>query len=225
MKNLFKIANWCVVGIIVETKNIVVNYKFDARFGCTCSHCGERMKKHMKKQICNVLDLPVLDKETRYDVETIQFRCPQCGKFHTPRPALFSVRRSEFLSVPAQEKLALLLKSNETFNKTYLLKEQFRAIFKIKDTLKAQLALVSWIKIAFKSGISRVQKFARKIELHFRQIANAFVYKVNSGKIEATNATLKRIISKACGVSDVDCLFLKLRQHFYFCRARFFSQP
>ena len=141
------------------------------------------------------------------------------------RPALFSVRRSEFLSVPAQEKLALLLKSNETLNKTYLLKEQFRAIFKIKDALEAQLALVSWIKIAFKSGISRVQKFARKIELHFRQIANAFVYKVNSGKIEATNATLKRIISKACGVSDVDYLFLKLRQHFYFCRARFFSQP
>ncbi len=28
-----------------------------------------------------------------------------------------------------------------------------------------------------------------------------------------------------CGVSDVDYLFLKLRQHFYFCRARFFSQP
>ena len=401
MKNLFKIANWCVVGIIVEAKNIIVNYKFDARFGCTCSRCGERMKKHMKKQICNVLDLPVLDKETRYDVETIQFRCPQCGKFHTPRPALFhptknytwrfmekisrehfhapadfvaeetgisestvrridrevlaetlpppnndnlekilvdekylgaqkgfvtlvinaktgepvalnegknkisldvffknltpeqrakilcvgidrgnafrvaieeniphakicydpfhlvsnfneivdSVRRSEFLSVPAeikelicgnrylllkspeklsvpaQEKLALLLKSNETLNKTYLLKEQFRAIFKIKDALEAQLALVSWIKMAFKSGISRVQKFARKIELHFRQIANAFVYKVNSGKIEATNATLKRIISKACGVSDVDYLFLKLRQDFYFCRARFFSQP
>ena len=65
-------------------------------------NCGERMKKHMKKQICNVLNLPVLDKETRYDVETIQFRCPQCGKFHTPRPALFSVRCSEFLSVPAQ---------------------------------------------------------------------------------------------------------------------------
>ena len=38
MKNLFKIANWCVVGIIVEAKNIIVNYKFDARFGCTCSH-------------------------------------------------------------------------------------------------------------------------------------------------------------------------------------------
>ncbi len=247
MKNLFKIANWCVVGIIVEAKNIVVNYKFDARFDCTCSHRGERMKKHMKKQICNVLDLPVLDKETRYDIETIQFRCPQCGKFHTPRPALFSVRRSEFLSVPAeikelicgnrylllkspeklsvpaQEKLALLLKSNETLNKTYLLKEQFRAIFKIKDALEAQLALVSWIKMAFKSGISRVQKIARKIELHFRQIANAFVYKVNSGKIEATNATLKRIISKACGVSDVDYLFLKLKQHFYFYRARFYQ--
>ena len=156
MKNLFKIANWCVAGIIVEAKNIVVNYKFDARFACTCSRCDERMKKHMKKQICNVFDLPVLDKETRYDVETIQFRCPQCGKFHTPRPALFSVRRSEFLSVPAQEKLALLLKSNETLNKTYLHKEQFRAIFKIKDALEAQLALVSWIKIAFKSGISRV---------------------------------------------------------------------
>ena len=129
------------------------------------------------------------------------------------------------MSVPAQEQLALLLKSNETLNKTYLLKEQFRAIFKIKDALEAQLALVSWIKIAFKSGISRVQKFARKIELHFRQIANAFVYKVNSGKIEATNATLKHIISNACGVSDVDYLVLKLRQYFYFCRARFFSQP
>lgn len=82
-------------------------------------NCGERMKKHMKKQICNVLDLPVLDKETRYDVETIQFRCPQCGKFHTPRPALFSVRRSEFLSVPAEIKELicgnryLLLKSPE----------------------------------------------------------------------------------------------------------------
>ena len=47
MKNLFKIANWCVVGIIVEVKNIIINYKFDARFGCTCSHCGERMKKHI----------------------------------------------------------------------------------------------------------------------------------------------------------------------------------
>ena len=41
MKNLFKIANWCVVGIIVEAKNIIVNYKFDARFDCTCSHCDD----------------------------------------------------------------------------------------------------------------------------------------------------------------------------------------
>ncbi len=40
MKNLFKIANWCVVRVIVDAKNIIVNYKFDARFGCTCSRCG-----------------------------------------------------------------------------------------------------------------------------------------------------------------------------------------
>ena len=54
-------------------------------------NCGERMKKHMKKQICNVLDLPVLNKETRYDIETIQFRCPQCGT-HDPRFFLCGVR-------------------------------------------------------------------------------------------------------------------------------------
>ena len=40
-------------------------------------------------------------------------------------------------------------------------------------------------------------------------------YKINSAKIEAANAMIKRIQSKACGIFDVVYLFLKLRQIYY----------
>ncbi|MBQ9095155.1 MAG: transposase, partial [Akkermansia sp.] len=47
------------------------------------------------------------------------------------------------------------------------------------------------------------------------EIINGIRYKINSAKIESANAMIKRIQSKACGIFDVEYLFLKLRQIYY----------
>ncbi len=49
----------------------------------------------------------------------------------------------------------------------------------------------------------------------FNEIINGIRYRINSARIESANAAIKRIQSKACGLFDMECLFLKMRQvHF-----------
>ena len=73
------------------------------------------------------------------------------------------------------------------------------------------------IRLAVKSGVEQVKRFALGIAKNFNEIMNGIRYNINSGRIESANTGIKRIRSKYCGLFDIEYLFLKMRQ-LYFAR-------
>ena len=69
--------------------------------------------------------------------------------------------------------------------------------------------------MCMKSKVSQLKRFAKGISEKFNGIINGIRYRINSARIESANAAIKRIQSKACGLADMEYLFLKMRQvHF-----------
>lgn len=127
------------------------------------------------------------------------------------------LRGKENLSEDAAKELAALLAANRNLNIAYILKEQFRLIFMQKSVTAAMWQLSRWIRLAVKSGVEQVKRFALGIAKNFNEIMNGIRYNINSGRIESANAGIKRIQSKCCGLFDIEYLFLKMRQ-LYFAR-------
>ena len=121
----------------------------------------------------------------------------------------------ENLHSDARQELRSLYTLNKDLYIAYLLKEQFRQVFQTCDENTATLRLILWIKMCMKSKVKQLIHFAKGISSKFNEIINGIRYKINSAKIESANAMIKRIQSKACGIFDVEYLFLKLRQIYY----------
>ena len=125
------------------------------------------------------------------------------------------LRANEKLDQSSEECLNTLLLFNRTLNKAYILKEQFRSIFQCDNEYSAVLSLISWIKMSVASGIPLLKRFAVGIADKFNGIMNGIRYGINSARIESANASIKRIMSRSCGLGDVSYLFNKLRQSFF----------
>lgn len=124
------------------------------------------------------------------------------------------LQAKENLDEDASKELEKLLEANKPLSTTYMLKEQFRAIF-IQGSENASIwELSRWIRLAMKSGVSQVKKFAHGIADKFNEVINGIRYKINSGRIKSANAGIKRIQSKCCGLFDIEYLFMKMRQIF-----------
>jgi transposase len=66
--------------------------------------------------------------------------------------------------------------------------------------------------MAMESGIGELQRFARGLTEAQDQILNFCRHRITSARIEAFNTVVSRVMHKACGVANLDFLFLKLRQ-------------
>ena len=55
---------------------------------------------------------------------------------------------------------------------------------------------------------------SRDVAKALPDILNTIRCRMNSAKIELMNASIQRIVSKACGLQDVSYIFAKLRQRF-----------
>lgn len=128
----------------------------------------------------------VLDKIRRFIMENAPYRLEKFLK--GKRYILLKGRKN--LPLDASQKLRSLYTLNKDLYIAYPLKEQFRQVFQTNDENTATLRLILWIKMC--------------ISLKFNEIINGIRYKINSAKIEASNAMIKRIQSKACGIFDVE---------------------
>ena len=69
--------------------------------------------------------------------------------------------------------------------------------------------------MCMKSKVRQLKRFAKGISEKFNGIIYGIRYRLHSARIESANAAIKRIQSKACGLADMEYLFLKMRQvHF-----------
>lgn len=155
----------------------------------------------------------VLDKIRRFTMKHPSYTLEQFMK----GKRYILLRGRENISQDAKATLRELSVLNRDLYIGYLLKEQFRQVFQTSDVNTATLRLILWIKMCMKSNVKFLRNFARKISEQFNEVMNGIRYRMNSARIESTNAVIKRIQAKACGLFDVRYLFLKLRQ-IYFLR-------
>ncbi len=114
---------------------------------------------------------------------------------------------------PAQEiTLKALLKLNEPLFEAYLLKDALKRVWNYKYTKSASSYLDRWIDWAKESKLKPFVKFARGLDKDRTEILSYIKHRITSGKIEAFNATIARIIRRACGYRDLEYLYLKIRQ-------------
>ena len=108
--------------------------------------------------------------------------------------------------------------ANESLHEVYVMKEQFRFIFKSNDESHTIIRLSEWISMAMKSSVIPLVRFTKNLAKSFNEVANSIRYKVTSAAIESTNAKIKRIQSKTCGLFNIKYLFQKIRQIYFISR-------
>jgi len=122
------------------------------------------------------------------------------------------LRNPENLSPDGRRQLDLLLAANRDLSIAYMLKDAFKAVWTYTYRKCADKRLTGWIAMAAESGITELKRFARGLVEAKEQILNFCQHRITSARIEAFNTIVSRVIHKACGVANLDFLFLKLRQ-------------
>jgi transposase len=121
-------------------------------------------------------------------------------------------RRPENLRREGRAALHQLLAANVDLHLTYLLKDGLQQLWSYTYPKSAAKALEAWVEIALSAGIAELSRFARGLQAAKAQIISSCQHRITSAKIESFNAQISRVMHKACGVSNLDYLWLKLRQ-------------
>ena len=122
------------------------------------------------------------------------------------------LRNPENLSADGRRQLDTLLAANRDLSIAYLLKDAFRQVWTYTYRKCADKRLTGWIAMAAESGVTELKRFARGLLEAKEQILNFCQHRITSARIEPFNTIVSRVIHKACGVANLDFLFLKLRQ-------------
>lgn len=122
------------------------------------------------------------------------------------------LRNPENLSACGRQQLELLLAANRDLSLAYVLKDAFKQVWTYTYRKCAEKRLAGWIHMALESGIGELKRFANGLAEAKEQILNFCQHRITSARIEAFNTIVSRVLHKACGVSNLDFLFLKLRQ-------------
>jgi transposase len=121
-------------------------------------------------------------------------------------------RRPAHLRHGAKTGLQKLLDANADLHMAYLLKEGLQQFWMYRYAGCAAKALENWVTIACDTGIAELKRFANGILEAKDEIISYCKHRLTSAKIESFNAQIQRVMQKACGVSNLNYLWLKLRQ-------------
>jgi len=110
------------------------------------------------------------------------------------------------------QSLMNLLHMNRNLAVVYLLKDAFKKLWDYKYPRAAAKYLERWCGWAAVSGIEALRRFGRSLLKAKDEVLNFCRHPITIGPLESFNNTVSRIIHRACGVTNLDYLFLKLRQ-------------
>jgi transposase len=102
------------------------------------------------------------------------------------------------------------LKLNESLAAGYYLKEKLRQLWNEPDKRCAAAALDVWILEAEYSGVRRLMKLARTMQIHRRGILAWYDHPITTGPLEGTNNKIKTMKRQAYGYRDLQFLKLKI---------------
>ncbi len=121
-------------------------------------------------------------------------------------------RNSENLKSDQKSSLRRLLKMNEPLHKAYILKDSLKKIWSYVYPKSAENYLDKWISLAKESELKPLITFAKGLDRDRKEILSFIRHRITSAKLEAFNATISRIVKRACGYRDLDYLYLKIKQ-------------
>ena len=130
----------------------------------------------------------------------------------------YNLFRNPSNRTPAQtQSLMALLHINENLAKAYLLKDALRKLWDYKYPKAAAKYLAKWCRWAAVSGVEALRKFGRSLLRAKTEVLNYCKHRITTGRLEGFNNLVSRILHRACGMQDLDYLFLKLRQESLDC--------
>lgn len=119
---------------------------------------------------------------------------------------------TENLDNSERHRLRELLKLIEPLATAHILKDALKQLWTYIYPKAASNYLQRWCCQARDSGIAQMTKFAKALMKAHDEIVAFCHYPITTAKLESFNTLVARIVRKSCGVSDLEYLFLKLRQ-------------
>lgn len=124
------------------------------------------------------------------------------------------LKNPENLKPEQKLRLEELLSLNQNLNTAYLLKEELRRFWDLREPQEAQSFLDRWIGWANESGIEELIGFAKTLDRYREGLINHACWPINSAKLEGVNNKIKVIKRMAYGFHDVEYFILKIKQGF-----------
>ena len=101
---------------------------------------------------------------------------------------------------------------NSNISTAYILKEEFRHIYAVATSPRSgAMRIRRWCAMVDASGIEPLRRFARGILRDLPAVTAFFEHRITSGRIESFNNQIARLIHRACGMTKLKHLFLKMR--------------
>jgi transposase len=138
------------------------------------------------------------------------------------KPARKVVKGSKWLllrnrsNLDEQQRVSLdeLLTANQDLMTVYVLGEDIRELWQLRNQAKALRFFRGWLARARASGITQLARFADMLEKHRTGILAHCRYPLSTGFLEGMNNKIKVMKRMAYGYRDLDYFFLKLRGAF-----------
>lgn len=121
-------------------------------------------------------------------------------------------RNPQNLSAKQARKLKTLLRINENLHTAYLLKDALKRLWSYRYRGWALKYLAAWVDWARESELPALVKFADGLWRDREEVVAYCRHPITTARLEAFNNTVSRLVHRACGHSDLDYLFLKVRQ-------------
>jgi len=121
-------------------------------------------------------------------------------------------RRPEHRTAEQTRTLEQLLAINRNLNVAHVLGEALGELWTYVKRGWAAKYLAQWVGWAKDSGVAAVRRFAKSLLKAKDEVLNYCKHRITTAQLEGFNNLISRIIHRACGVTNLDYLFLKLRQ-------------
>jgi len=121
-------------------------------------------------------------------------------------------RRPEHRTAEQTRSLEALLAINRNLNTAHVLGEALGQLWTYTSRAWAGKFLAQWVGWAKQSGVAALRRFAKSLLKAKDEVLNYCKHPITTAQLEGFNNVISRIIHRACGVTNLDYLFLKLRQ-------------
>jgi transposase len=122
--------------------------------------------------------------------------------------------RSNLRSSGERVRLEELLAANQSLFVVYVLKEDLRQLWRLRDPVVARESWESWYQRALESGIAAVVRFANRLKAEAEYIINHALHPLHTSLLEGINNKIKVMKRMAFGYRDNEYFFLKIRAAF-----------